>query len=70
MLFQDNARADDPIPESGTPISQLPLCHPCRYFNCDGNTTNGCEAGPAVAPLHGTVGCVDQKLAVTECDAG
>jgi hypothetical protein len=42
----------------------------CRYLDCDGNVTNGCEAGPAVGPLHGAVGCVDQKLAVLACDTG
>jgi hypothetical protein len=42
----------------------------CRYWDCDGDTTNGCEAGPAVDPLHGTLTCVDQKLAVATCDPG
>jgi hypothetical protein len=42
----------------------------CRYRDCDGDFSNGCEAGPAVEPLHGSVDCVDHHLAVVTCDAG
>jgi hypothetical protein len=42
----------------------------CRYFDCDGDFSNGCEAGPSVEPLHGTLGCVNNKLAVLACDSG
>jgi hypothetical protein len=56
----------------GSPVAALQYGDLHRYWDCDGDPSNGCETGPSVDPLnaHGTLGCVNQQLAILSCDSG